>query len=495
MNIVEPILFQCRLNPAGLAICTPGSALAALTYGELEKAIHNVARTALMRGLAPRMTVLVAVREPTLHAVLALGLLRLGLVVTSEELQQPPAGPAIDAVLVDQSHRAWLGHNVLVTDPSWTEGDDAPPDYDRLHPGSDEDLCRVSLTSGSTGVAKAVALSHGMLHARMNCDLFNYGTRFLQAVRSYCDYAVGSSTGFRCLLSDLWRGSTIYFLGDDRAAMLEAFDRDAIQGMKVGPYGLGQFVQAFDDDPALQCRLEYISYGGGLLPKPLIERVHARLCPHLYQVYGSVEAGVTTCDWASTLMPVPGAVGHGVPDVTVEIADADGQPLPAGREGKVRIRAPGMAHGYLLDEAASAEVFRDGFFHPGDLGYLTDDGMLVLVGREKTILNIGGYKLRPEIIEDVLTNFYGVEQAAVFTVPDASGLDAPWALIVSRVPLNEAALRTHCTGHLVDASVPARFIVVDAIPRSRNGKIERHRLRDLAVATLRADAAGSVGPS
>jgi len=61
----------------------------------------------------------------------------------------------------------------------------------------------------------------------------------------------------------------------------------------------------------------------------------------------------------------------------------------------------------------------------------------------------------------------------------------PWALIVSRAPLNEAALRTHCVAHLVDVSVPARFIVVDAIPHGPSGKIERHRLRDMAIGQLK----------
>src|SRR5258705_3756562 len=101
MNIVEPILFQCKFNAQAAAICTPGSAVDVLTYGELERAIHNVARTALARGLAPGMTVAISVKEPLFHAVLALGLLRLGLVLITGPSGQFPKTLRVDAVISD----------------------------------------------------------------------------------------------------------------------------------------------------------------------------------------------------------------------------------------------------------------------------------------------------------------------------------------------------------------------------------------------------------
>ena len=83
MNIVEPILFQCKLNPLTPAICAPGSEVSSVNYGTLERLIHNVAQNALRSGIAPRQVVAVYVRDTILHASLVFGLMRLGAVTVS----------------------------------------------------------------------------------------------------------------------------------------------------------------------------------------------------------------------------------------------------------------------------------------------------------------------------------------------------------------------------------------------------------------------------
>ena len=89
---------------------------------------------------------------------------------------------------------------------------------------------------------------------------------------------------------------------------------------------------------------------------------------------------------------------------------------------------------YLDDPALSQIVFRDGCFYTGDTGYLMKDGMLVITGREKDVLNLGGDKVKPQTIEAVLTAFEGVGEAAAFTVPNQLGIDEVWALVVPRRP-------------------------------------------------------------
>lgn len=481
MNIVEPILYQCKFNAPAKAICTPGSTVESLTYGELEKAIHNVARTALLRGLAPRMKVAIAVGDTLLHAVLALGLLRLGIVVITGVSGQLPKTLRVDAVLSNAPLPRSGSERVLLADASWTEGDGAPPDYASLPPMLDDDLCRISLTSGTTGEQKAVGLTSRVMRQRLCDDLYAKGPYFARSTRSYCDLAIGNEIGFRQMLGQLWRGGTIWFLGADASAILEAFARDDIQCMTAAPFGLGQFVQAFEENPALRARFEHILCPGAGLSHELVERVRARLCYDIYSWYGTSEVGTAAFGDLASLERIPGAAGYVVPGACIEVTNEAGQRLPAAGEGQIRIRSPEMADGYLGDAAASAELFRDGFFVTGDLGYLTADNMLVLTGRARTMLNLGGHKEKPETIEDVLTAYSGIEQAAVFAMPDEFGLETPWALVVTRAPLDEAALRSHCESRLVGVSVPARFIKVAQIPRSSTGKIERHRLRAMAT--------------
>ena len=110
--------------------------------------------------------------------------------------------------------------------------------------------------------------------------------------------------------------------------------------------------------------------------------------------------------------------------------------------------------------------------------------MLVITGREKTALNIGGDTVTPESVEAVITGFGAVAEAGVFALNNSLEIAEICALIVARSPINESALREHCARRLPIYCVPVRFIVVDALPRVGQGKIERHRLPEMAAAII-----------
>jgi long-chain acyl-CoA synthetase len=181
---------------------------------------------------------------------------------------------------------------------------------------------------------------------------------------------------------------------------------------------------------------------------------------------------------------IPGAVGYIVPGVTVDILDGDGRPLPPGKEGRVAIRSPRQATGYVGDPETTAQIFRDGAFHPGDLGYVTAESLLVITGRAKTTLSLGGDSVAPEVVEEALCAYAGVAEAAAFTVDSALGVPELYALIVARGAIDEAALRAHCARHLRPVFVPLRFIGVDAIPRGGQNKIDRQRVPEIGRTRL-----------
>jgi acyl-CoA synthetase (AMP-forming)/AMP-acid ligase II len=484
MNIVEPILFQCKLNPWGAAICTPGSAIDTINYGQLGQAIHNVARTALKYDLRPGQIAAIFVKETIFHAALILALTRLGIVTVSGRRGGVPSELKVDAIVTDEPN-AFIGMgNVIGFDLSWTMGDGKPLDYDQIHRTKDDDLCRIILTSGTTGESKAVGFTHKMLLDRIASYAYSKGPRFQECSRLFCDLGIATSPGFRYGMYTLLRGGTIYYLGEDPAAILQYLDLHKIQNMTTSPYGLGEFVKYFERDSAYECSFDHIICQGALLSKELSERVRARMCQNLYSSYGSTEVGTVAFGPANVLTETPGAVGYVEPGVTVEILDDAGQILPAGREGMVRIRTAHIAKGYIGDPQTTAKSFRDGCFYPGDFGHLTADGLLVIGGREKTVLNLGGDTIKPETIEEAIAAFEGIDEAAAFGMKDELGIAQPWALVVSREALNEAALRAHCNAKLPSWAVPVRFISVDAIPRTGQGKIERHRLPELAKAKM-----------
>ncbi len=107
---------------------------------------------------------------------------------------------------------------------------------------------------------------------------------------------------------------------------------------------------------------------------------------------------------------------------------------------------------------------------------------MVITGREKTALNVGGDTVAPESVEALISSFENVAEAGVFAADNSLGVAELSAVIVTRAPVDEAALRDYCARRLPPSCVPVRFIMVDALPRGGQGKIERHRLAELAMA-------------
>jgi fatty-acyl-CoA synthase len=480
VNITDPVLFQCRLNPHGTAICTPGTAKDSISYGQLAGMIHNVARIALTQGLVAGNVVALFVQDKILHAGIILGLAHLGVATVSGRNQRLPKDLRVDAIICDGSHPFGDVARVIVADASWSTGDGAPlADMGAASAGGD-DLCRIVLTSGTTGEAKAVAFTHQMLCDRIAHYSFAKGNRFPSSSRLFCDLGIGSSPGFRYLLYMLWKGGTIYFYGEDPFSTVQAFDLHKIQSMVASPHGLAEYLKFFESHSAFQSRLDNVRSSGGLLAPRLAARLRARMCSNVYCSYGSTEAGTIAYGPADVIAEIPGAVGFVTPGSAVDVLSQSGAPLPAEKEGVLRVRSPHVVDGYVGDPEQSATSFRDGWFHPGDIGYLTKDRLLVITGREKTRLNLGGGKVSPETIEDVIVAFGAVEQAAVFSAPNHLGIEEVVALIVVRAEFDEAALRSHCLARLPRAFVPVRFVAVAGLPRSEMGKLERHLLPGLA---------------
>jgi acyl-CoA synthetase (AMP-forming)/AMP-acid ligase II len=475
MNVVEPILFQCRLNPLATAVCVPGSHYGPISYGMLERLTLNVARNAVRSGITPHSLVGIYVNDTVLHAALALGLMYMGAATVSLRGPGPIPGISPDAVLTNTRGQVFDGRKVLNVDESWLDGGGAAGQAPVLH--DDENaICRITLTSGSTGVPKGIACSHKEWTARAALRAYSKGSRFSHCSRFFCDLGFGTSPGFGYALSLLNRGGTVYFLGSDPADILQAIDLYQIQGMATSPYGLGEYLKFFEADSAFQVTFDHIICQGAMLSRELSQRVRARLCQNLYSSYGSSETTTVAFGPASVLERVPGAVGYIQPRVRVEVLDGAGKLLPPLRNGTLRIRTDHMTTGYVGDPETTKALFRDGYFYSGDIGHLTPDGLLVITGREKTALNIGGDTVHPELVEQVLMAFGGVGEAAVFALNNELGIAELHSLIVATGPLNEAALQAHCAGRLAPSCVPVRYTVVKSLPRGGQGKLDRTQL-------------------
>jgi acyl-CoA synthetase (AMP-forming)/AMP-acid ligase II len=285
------------------------------------------------------------------------------------------------------------------------------------------------------------------------------------------------------LLSTLWRGGALVMTGDSEAT-IKSLPIYKVQNMLGSPRGLLNFVEAIEGRPEYQSGLEAVFGGGSIISETLSQRVRTRLCSNFTIGYGSTEATMVASMPARFAAGIAGAVGFALPGINVEIVDDHGHVLRRGEEGIVRIKSEYGADEYLEDPEESARVFLDGWFYPGDLGYFTKDNILVISGRVTHVLNLGGEKLNPERIEDVLSTHPNVMQCAIVAVPHESGVDELCALIVARSYLDAQALSAFCKANLPPVFVPARFIQIANLPTNEWGKIERAKLPELVRNSL-----------
>ena len=478
MNIVDPILFQCRRQPPEAAICVPGPGIGLISYRRLAQFIHNISRKLHALGLPPQSVVAVGVEDVIFHIAIVLALTRLGMVTSSIREGGRAIPIEVDALITTKEVPAVAKMRVILAPLSWTEGDGRPLEPHLLPQTQESDLCRLILTSGTTDEPKAVPVSHKLMADRLNRHLTVFGNRLGKCSRIYSDVPVSSSLGFQFLIYTLWRGGTAFFAGNDFQSTLRALEDYRVQCIVGAPGGFENLLRWFDAIPSYQSNIEVLLCAGDIVSRSLSDRLRSRICSHLIAAYGSTEASMSAAAHAHEIADVPRAVGFITPGVVVQIVDSSGTILPPGQEGSVRVKSEYAVDSYFRSPAASSKVFRDGWFYPGDFGVLNPEGMLVITGREETVLNLGGDKMRPEPIELTLSKFKDVIEAAVFAAPNEYGNNEVCAAVVCRERPDEQALRAHCQA-LMPRFVPVRFHFVDNLPHNEMGKIDRRLLQEL----------------
>ncbi|SEF88861.1 long-chain acyl-CoA synthetase [Thermomonospora echinospora] len=204
--------------------------------------------------------------------------------------------------------------------------------------------------------------------------------------------------------------------------------------------------------------------------------------PILREYYGGSETGiVTACDSAEWLAH-PGTVGRAMWDCDVRILDSEGRRLPPGEPGEVYLRPPSFwtDFTYLGDDAKRRGIERDGYLTVGDVGYLTEDGYLFLCDRAGDMVISGGVNVYPAEIEACLLGLDGVEDVAVFGVPDDEMGEALAAHVAAdpAAGLTADTVRDHVRAELAGYKVPKVVVFERSLPREDSGKLFKRRLRE-----------------
>ncbi|MBS0639987.1 MAG: AMP-binding protein, partial [Proteobacteria bacterium] len=369
MNITEPFRRLARLVPDQPAIIRADGSV--ISYRALDSAIDAMGRHASRFGIGAGDTVQVRVIGPdeSLGLILLLAMARLGAVTTDTPVPGRRtrltfhAGPGAPPATV-------------TVDAGWMAGPPADPAASPPMPMDGAAVLRIFASSGSTGLPKQIVITHGQMTQRVLLRWLSQGggptTRII-------GINPGGSWGLSVALASLWaRGTVVLSNPADAPA---AIARHHVDSLILTPASLRTMLDAMPPDLGPFPSLRAVEVGGSLLPPALLHLARERLTPHIQSAMGATEVGAFVTAPAIDLADRPGAVGLIWPGVEVQALDPDGQALPAGTAGVLRVRSPGNASGYAAADAAREDWFKDGWFYSSDIGTVWPDGMLTLSGR------------------------------------------------------------------------------------------------------------------
>jgi acyl-coenzyme A synthetase/AMP-(fatty) acid ligase len=352
----------------------------------------------------------------------------------------------------------------------------AQADWSPPPPARDDTPVRLGQSSGTTGPVKWFPVSRraheGMISERIRNFAMSPQSRQLLTV------AFRVRAIFEFVSACLRVGGAIVMADESRWA--ELLSSAGITHAIFFPIILERILEELPADFAKPANLTLLGLGAHL-PPALRERAMARLATSICEIYGTVEAGTISEFWSGD-----DPYGIVLPRVRVEAVDEQGAPTPAGTPGLIRVQTPLMPVGYLNDPEATARMFRDGWFYPGDIGILDRRGRLRILGRADDLLNIGGRKYVPAVLEELIRGQVAVDDIGVSALPTEAGIDRLWIGFTSAA-LGESEVAERIASMLTRYGVDAAQVrKLAAIPRNANGKIRRDALKsDLAAAAAR----------
>ena len=258
--------------------------------------------------------------------------------------------------------------------------------------------------------------------------------------------------------------------------LCEMIDRHRVSHVNCTAFHAQMIVNGLPDRAG--CRfpgLKTFVVGASTVSPALRKSIHERVTPNLCIYYGTNESGPISRAEPSLLARHPDTVGTISPHTDITIVNDAGKTVGPGQAGSIKVRGGSVVEGYYHDETATAANFRDGWFDTGDIGYLTEDGALYLLGRNDDMMIFNGFNIHPAEIERFMEQQPCVVESAAVSFKSELHGDIPVAFVVRKSDCTEAALLAACNERL-GVKAPRRIFFVKDLPRNAAGKVLRREL-------------------
>ena len=384
-------------------------------------------------------------------------------------------------ILLDTTYGSWLTLDGWLADAPATNPDRG------IAPG---DALYQMYTSGTTGRPKGAVLTHASVIANAHQSLAALGSlcrpgeRILLVMPLY--HAGGSSTVVGSVIS---AGAMVFHEDFVPRRFLDSLANEAIVAVNVVPAMIQAcLAEAASEPPRRFPQLRCLIYGASPITETTLRQGMAMFGCEFFQGFGQTESSavltfLTPEDHRRALQGQPDllqSAGRPVIGTELRIKHPDGRFLPPGQLGEIVARGAQVMRGYWNLPEQTAKTLAGGWLHTGDAGVLDEDGYLYIRDRVKDMIVSGGENVYPREVEEVLSEYPGVAEAAVIGVPDQRYGEAVMAVIAAQpgVQLVPQDIIDFCRPRLGGYKIPRRFAFVDALPRTATGKVLKRELRD-----------------
>lgn len=357
-------------------------------------------------------------------------------------------------------------HEILLLSPKvlyeMTQLDEKSYQGDKL-----QDAELIVFSSGSSGEPKAIQFGFQQLFERSLAS----GEKVWTKKKPFMSLLGQSSTpGLHKKIWDMSTSQT-YLPPSGPAQNLRLIQKHGVRAIQASPNQLGELLAHAKQTHETMPSLELVKIAGGFASKDLVQQIGENV--EVWNTYASSEAGPITNkkNYAGEF----GNVGSVVEGSKLEIVDKDNKQLPKGETGTIRVKRANMASSYL---DSSNEAFFDGWFYPGDRGFLNPADELVLVGRNTETENVGGLKLSINNVDQSLSDIPLVKEIAGFFYEDSNGMKKLGVAFVPAKGFDLPNLMLEMRWRLGEKT-PKLVMQVEKLPRSNEGKLLREKLSEL----------------
>lgn len=333
-----------------------------------------------------------------------------------------------------------------------------------------------NLTSGTTGLPKSYVLTQ---FNNSTIGLFGASFDLSRQDIVLTVFPVFGRVGVAWILISVMYGVPNVITNFETTEVLRLIEEERVSIVNLVPT-MAAMLLASDRLPETDLSsLRAIVFAGSVLPAPIREQSMERLCSDMYEYYGMQETGALVHSTPQDRELHPDSIGRVSLFSEVRVVDQEGRAVAVGEIGEIIGRSPNTVTEYFQDPERSAETFRKGWVHTGDLGSFDADGFLYIRGRKKDMIITGGQNVHAAEVEETLLRHEAIADCAVIGLPDALWGEEVAAVIVTKLgtSIDPDALRAFCREQLAGFKTPKKwFIQNDALPRTATGKVQKFLL-------------------